>query len=169
MSGARGAWRTLLLAAVVSAGALSTTLSVAGACDACLEDKVAATYDWRVIVATKQQGHTVVFGAISGSVAPGDEALKARLLRQLSSVAGVDARSVRVSLAPAAVSFSCDPRRTSTAALLAAMNQRIRGSGLRLVLLRIGAPGSAGPAVSAASVKALHGARRRSPSRGGVR
>ena len=117
---------------------------VARACDACLEDKIAATYDWQIVSAAKQQGHTVVFGAIKGPLAPGDAAVKSRLDRVLSAVPGVDSRSVRVSLAPPAISFSSDLRRHSAAALLATMNERLRGSGLQLVLLRIGAPGMAG-------------------------
>src|SRR5262249_56109157 len=47
----------------------------ASACNACLEDKIAATYDWRVVSQAKERGHTVVFAAIRGAVSPGDSTL----------------------------------------------------------------------------------------------
>jgi hypothetical protein len=121
---------------------------VARACDACLEDKIAATYDWQIVSAAKRQGHTVVFGAIKGPLSPGDEGVKRRLGHTLAAIPGIDAGSVRVSLAPPAISFATDLKRHAAAALLATMNERLHGSGLRLVLLRVGAPGTAGTSIS---------------------
>jgi hypothetical protein len=113
------------------------------ACDACLEDKIAATYDWQIVSSAKRAGHTVVFTAIQGPVAPGDAGLERRLSR-LSVTPGVDAGSMRTSLAPPALSFACDLRRRKVAEVLAAMNRALRDSGLRLALVRVGAP--SGPA-----------------------
>ena len=111
------------------------------ACNVCLEDKIAATYDWQVVANARRTGHQVVFVAIQGTVAPRDEALTRRLVRQLSTVHGVDAGTVRISLAPPAASFACDPRHDPPAQVIAAMNRALRPDGLMLALVRVGAPG----------------------------
>jgi hypothetical protein len=117
----------------------------ARACNACVEDKVAATYDWQVVSAAKARGHTIVFTAIRGTVAPGDSALARKLARQIGGVAGVDAGTPRISLAPPAASFAFDPARHSVTQLLAAINARLKSSGLSLSVVRVGAPGAAAP------------------------
>jgi len=128
-----------ILLAVVSVCALSIT-SLGWACEACLEDKIAATYDWQIVAAAKRQGHTVVFSAIKGPITPGDNDLRGRLVRELSAIPGVDAGTVRVSLAPPAVSFATDLRRTPASDIVAKANHRLRGERLKLEIVRIGAP-----------------------------
>ena len=94
--------RAVVAAAWAGAMPLALRFTPARACNACLEDKIAATYDWQVVSAAKARGHIVVFAAIHGPVAPADSALARRLARQLGGVAGVDAGTPRVSLAPPA-------------------------------------------------------------------
>jgi hypothetical protein len=156
MRALRGVSFIPLMLVVVAGGAWFAFTSVARACDACLEDKIAATYDWQVVSVAKRQRHTVIFTAIKGGVAPGNVALKDRLVRDLSIVRGVDAGTVRVSLAPPAVSFASDLERRSAAELLATMNERLHGAGLRLQLVRVGAPGIAEATASNKSVKGPH-------------
>jgi len=110
------------------------------ACDACLEDKIAATYDWEVVSAAKRQGHTVIFTAIQGPVGPQDKRLGRRLTEELLAVPGVDAGSVRVALSPPAVSFSSNLAKRRVDAILQAANHRLRALRLKLVVVRIGAP-----------------------------
>lgn len=126
----------------LSALLLITMLSVREglACDACLEDKIAATYDWEVVSAAKRQGHTVIFTAIQGPVGPQDQRLRRRLREELLAVPGVDAGSVRVALSPPAVSFSSNLTKRRVDAILQAANQRLRTVRLKLVVVRIGAP-----------------------------
>jgi len=112
----------------------------ARACNACLEDKVAATYDWQVVSTARRRGHQVVFVAIQGKVAPRDSALARTLDRRISAIKGVDAGTVRVSLVPPAASFACDPARDSPQRLIEAMNRALRPSQLRLAIVSLGVP-----------------------------
>lgn len=112
----------------------------AGACNACLEDKIAATYDWQVVRAAKGRGHTVVFTAVRGKVAPGNAALARTLARTVGAQHGVDAGTVRVSLAPPAASFACSATQNRPATVIAAANRALAPSGLSLAIVRIGAP-----------------------------
>jgi len=135
-----GALASLLVGAFLAA-------PVAVACNACLEDRIAATYDWQVVAAARRNGHTVVFTTLVGPVTPGDDALARRIVRRLSATPGVDPGTVRVSLAPPAASFACDPERRAPTDLVSSMNERLRSSGLRLTVVRVGAPG--GPVTTA--------------------
>jgi hypothetical protein len=117
------------------------------ACNACLEDKIAATYDWQVAAAAQRRGHTVVFLALVGPVTPGDDALARRIAHRLAATPGVDAGTVRVALAPPAVSVAGDLRRHAVTDLVASMNERLRPEGLRLTVVRVGSPGE--PATTA--------------------
>ena len=111
--------------------------AAATACNACKEDKIAATYDWQVVSAAKEHGHTVVFTAIQGKLAPHDAALAQALRRKLGALHGVDPGTVRVSLAPPAASFAIG---TSPASVLSAANRALAPSGLSLTIVRVGAP-----------------------------
>src|SRR5262249_44340801 len=112
----------------------------ASACNACLEDKIAATYDWRVVSQAKERGHTVVFAAIRGAVSPGDSTLARAVQRRLAVVRGVDPGTVRVSLAPPAASFACDGVHAAPRTVIAAANRALASSGHSLALVRVGAP-----------------------------
>ncbi|HKA25365.1 MAG TPA: hypothetical protein VKF80_10320 [Candidatus Eisenbacteria bacterium] len=112
----------------------------ASACNACLEDKIAATYDWRVVSQAKERGHTVVFAAIRGAVSPGDSTLAHAVQRRLAAVRGVDPGTVRVSLAPPAASFACDGVHAAPRTVIAAANRALASSGHSLALVRVGAP-----------------------------
>jgi hypothetical protein len=127
--------RALLLVALLVAWP-----ATARACNACLEDKIAATYDWQVVAAAKERGHTVVFTAVRGRVAPRDSALARTLSRKLAAVHGVDPGTVRVSLAPPAASFACDAAHAPPATVIAAANRALAPSGVSLAMVRQGAP-----------------------------
>jgi hypothetical protein len=100
------------------------------ACGACVEDKVAATYDHQVVQRAEAAGDIVVFCEIEG--APD--------LQRLSQVArrqpGIRAASVRTSANPAAISFAVNPNRLSPQAAVDAA-QRSLGDGARLTILRL--------------------------------
>jgi hypothetical protein len=132
--------RAVIIAAVFLT-ALALPVEPVRACNVCLEDKIAATYDWQVVANARRTGHQVVFVAIQGNVAPRDEALTRRLVHQLGTVPGVDVGTVRVSLAPPAASFACDPGHHPPAQVVATMNRALRPQGLMLAIVRVGAPG----------------------------
>lgn len=127
ISGRRAGARlvTGLLALVLLAEA-----PAAKACMICDQDKVAATYDFAVVTAAAARHHRMLFGALEGPVPPDDRALSRRILRSLARVPGVDVGTVRVSLAPAAVSLAWNPERTTEKRLLAAVREALHPAGL---------------------------------------
>jgi len=139
----RWARRMALAAIALAAG----TVRPVPACDACLEDKIAATYDWNVVSAAERRHHTVVFAALRGPVTPGDPALARTVTRAVQGIAGVDAGTVRVASSPPAVSFACDPARAAPAALVRSINRSL-GAGRSLVIVRVGAPRTPAPVAS---------------------
>ena len=103
------------------------------ACGACVEDKVAATYDHSAVVRAATNGNVTVFCDVIGRV-------EARHLRAaVRQVRGVDARSVRVSVQPAALSFAVDPAAGSPQAAVDAV-QRALPATARLKIVRLLAP-----------------------------
>lgn len=125
----RAAWAC----AVVLACSLART---AGACGLCVEDKVAATYEYAVVERAMSQGHEIVFAELRGPIPPGDEALRAWIARAVESVPGVDKGTARVSLEPGAVSFAHDPRTGSASRILAAIDRRVAARRLSLLFLK---------------------------------
>jgi hypothetical protein len=132
---------------MVAAGGLAPARPIV-ACNACLEDKIAATYDWQVVTSAEHRGHTVVFLALVGPARPGDEALARRIARGVSATPGVDAGTVRVSLAPPAVSFAGDLHRHRVTDLVSSMSEHLEPAGFRLTVVRIGAPGASATSAS---------------------
>jgi len=115
----------------------------AAACNACVEDKIAATYDAQVVSAARQNGHQVVFTAIQGKVGPEDSGLRRFVQSRLASLPGVDPQTVRVSLAPPAASFALDVKHHSSSEVIAAANRTLKQRGLALQVVRVGLPGGA--------------------------
>jgi hypothetical protein len=132
------AWIALRLfwTAVVLAAALALWSRPVPACEVCVEDHVAATYDYAVVAGAEAAGRKVLFVAVRGrdAAAPASEAA---LRRALYAVAAVDRASIRFSAFPSAASFAWNPKRTSSAEVLRAVNGRLGGSGLTLVALRV--------------------------------
>jgi len=109
--------------------------AAAQACGACVEDKVAATYDHAVVTGATQHGKVVVFAEPRSAGDPGkvDRALRAAASR----ASGVEAASVRTSRSPAAISFVLDPRGHDPGKTLAAIERGARVADLQLVLLKV--------------------------------
>lgn len=143
---------------VISACGLAAALSVlagirtpAGACGHCIEDKVAATYDFGVLTRAARRGHVVVYTEIRGPAAGAGPALRAFVVHALASIPGVDPGTVRVSLDPPAASFACDSATPTPGKLIAAVAPRLAAKGLSLNVIQIDrgprAPRSAAPAL----------------------
>jgi hypothetical protein len=103
---------------------------VSQACGACVEDKIAATYDHGVVERAAASGDVMVFCEVTG-------ALDAQRVKEaVRRVRGVKPQSVRLSAPLAALSFAVDPRvRSPQDAVDAA--QRTMASGTRLGIVRL--------------------------------
>jgi hypothetical protein len=120
----------LAIAAALAATAPATGL----ACGACDEDKIAATYDHAVIDAAIAGHRQVVFVAIDGPVDA--QRIAMRLTAAAAKVRGVQAGTLRTSLAPPAFSFVLDTTQTPTAAV-AGFRNAVGDSTARLTVVKI--------------------------------
>lgn len=130
-------WTIAPVALAVAVWLVVTARTPAHACGHCIEDKIAATYDYAVLTRAARDAHVVVFADIRGPAAGAGPALKALIARTLAATPGIDAGTVRVSLDPPAASFSCDPVRHAPNALLEIINPRLAVKGLRLAVIKI--------------------------------
>ena len=105
------------------------------ACGACVEDRVAATYDHAVMTAAAARHHVVVFVGIDST--RGGTAIVNEVRRAAAASNGVDAASVRVSAEPSALSFAIDPAVTTPKAALAAIQTRLRAKKVALTMIRV--------------------------------
>lgn len=121
------------LIALLTAVALGTPATV-GACGACDEDKVAATYDHAVVEAAIAKGELIVFVAVDGPVSI--EALPARIAAAARTVRGVRKGTVRIATSPPAFSFALDAREKPEVALTS-FRQSFTDRNARLSLLRV--------------------------------
>ena len=103
-------------------------------CGACIEDKIAATYDHATVTAAATRGDRIVFGAIDGAVDP--QRVRERILAMAPRVRGVRKQTVHASIAPPAFSFGLDRRATPESAV-AELERRMAVPGLRLTVIRV--------------------------------
>lgn len=115
---------------ILIAVALAATAPASLACGACVEDKVAATYDHAVVEHAAASGDVMVFCEVIGR-------LDAQLLKQaMRRVHGVRPQSVRVSTQPPAMSFAVDRKARSPQDAVGAA-QRSLVPGTRLIIVRL--------------------------------
>ena len=108
--------------------------AVALACGACIEDRIAATYDHATVTAAAASGHQVVFGAIEGAVDPRRAGQRIRALAP--KIHGVHGKTLHVSVDPAAFSFALD-RRATPQSVIDELERRVGIAGLRLTVIRV--------------------------------
>ncbi len=121
---------------VLARMALCTALAAplgALACGACIEDKIAAAYDYAVVQDAAAKKHVVVFASIDGAGEPAKQA--DRVKNAAARVAGVDRASIRAAASPSALSFALDPHAKDPQAALAAIEKAVPGT--QLTLLRV--------------------------------
>ncbi len=121
-----------LLAATLLAAAVPLPVA---ACGVCIEDKVAATYDFEVAAAATKKQHAVLFFELQGAVANDPKTVQA-IAAAAAKVRGVERDSTRVSLQPAAVSVVVNPKRHATADMQARLQQALAPWRLQPKLLR---------------------------------
>jgi hypothetical protein len=119
---------------LAGAALLAGLLGQVHACGVCAEDKIAATYDHRSVREALARGRVVVYCELAGLPDAGRVRVAAARMR------GVDARSVRVSAQPGALSFVLDPRQQSAQAAVLAL-QAALPPGAKVSILKVeGAP-----------------------------
>ena len=121
-----------LRAAVAAAGLLAGGAALA--CGHCVEDRIAAVYDHALVQRALASGHSIAYFAWDGAMARND-ALRRQLLALAAAVPGVDKGGVRVSMEPAAIAVAFDPRRSSGAAIAAALQGAMRRLSVEIVPL----------------------------------
>ena len=124
----------ILIAAAIAAGGPGASW----ACGACIEDKVAATYDHAVIKAAIARHHQVVFVAVDGPVSAAK--VNARVAATATRVRGVQAGTLRTSLTPPAFSFALDATESPEGAV-SGFRKVVADPAARLTLVRIMADG----------------------------
>lgn len=118
--------RRTWIAALLAAGALPA----AQACGTCVEDKIAATYDYAEVQRAAAVGRAVVYCEVAG---PWDAA---RLQAAARKVRGLDAKSLRLSREPAALSFALDTKKQSPQAAVLAL-QVAAPAGTRIAIVKV--------------------------------
>ncbi len=112
---------------------LLTLAAASWPCGVCVEDKVAATYDYAVVQQAASKGRLMVFCEVGGAVDA------SRIRNAARQVRGLDRSSVRLSTQPAALSFALDPAQLSPQAAVAAL-QRAVAPGTRLAIVKLVTP-----------------------------
>ena len=106
------------------------------ACGHCVEDKMAAVYDFAVVSRAQAQHQHVAFVAIDGTFTT-DAKTRSAITEMVRTARGVDQASVRVSLELAAISFAYDPKRASFASIHRSIGRQLSGIGLRISEMKI--------------------------------
>lgn len=126
----------LFWVAFIFAVALALWSRPVPACEICVEDHVAATYDYAVIALAEAAGRKVLFVAVRGKDAGAPQS-EAAVRRALAAIPGVDRASIRFSAFPTAASFAWNPKRYDSSDVLRHVNGGLGGSGLTLVALKV--------------------------------
>lgn len=103
------------------------------ACGACVEDKVAATYDHAVISQAKAKHQQVLFVALDG---PNAERAAQRITAAAAKVRGVETKTLRMSASPAAFSIAA-ARSEPPERAVAAFRDALRDPAMQLTLVRV--------------------------------
>jgi hypothetical protein len=114
----------------------ATQVPVALACGYCVEDKLAATYDHRVVTRAMERGRAMVFMEVAG-MERAEHGFAPALVATVEAVPGVNRGTVRISAAPAAVSFSFDADRYAVASAVSEINRKLASQKITLIVLRI--------------------------------
>jgi hypothetical protein len=119
-------------AVIAMAGMLAISNAAIG-CGACVEDKVAVTYDHAVVHAAIQAHRQVVFVALDGR----DAALVgARIVAAAATVKNVRGDSVRYATSPTAFSFAL-AKGASPDKAIAAFRTAVAGRDVRMTMIRL--------------------------------
>ena len=98
--------------------------SSAFACGYCIEDKIAAVYDYAIVSKAISEKHTVAFFAIDGPLTINEDTkLKIKSIAEATN--GIDPKSVKVSLESGSISLAFDQDRVSYASILSSLEKKL--------------------------------------------
>lgn len=121
---------------IVLALSAATAVAMSGAaiaCGACVEDKVAATYDHAVITQAIRSHRQVAFVAVD---APGVANAGRRIAAAARKVRGIDTTTMRTSQSPAALSFVVAQSEAPERAV-AGLRDALNDPAVQLTLVRV--------------------------------
>lgn len=113
--------------------ALQGTAAIA--CGHCVEDKIAAVYDYAIVTQALGQKHQIAYFAIEGALTPDNDVRQ--IIKAVESASVADKGSARVSVESASLSVAFDPRRVPFAALQKAIERKLAAKKLSLQLLQV--------------------------------
>ena len=111
------------------------------ACGHCVEDRIAAVYDHALVKQAAARKQQVAYFAWEGPVAR-SEAVRAKMLALADNARGVEKRTARVSMEPAAIAVVFDPQKMKPAQVETSLRQQLRALKISLTPLEAarGAP-----------------------------
>ncbi|HTT08022.1 MAG TPA: hypothetical protein VMH34_04455 [Gammaproteobacteria bacterium] len=120
-----------IVALLISAG-----ISPAFGCGHCVEDKIAAVYDYEMVNRAAAAGHAIAYCLIEGRLMT-DETRQREIVRSLEATAGVDPGTTRVSPENAALAFAFNATEVPLDAVLRTANGLLARKGINLVPIRV--------------------------------
>jgi len=105
--------------------------SSAIACGHCIEDKVAAVYDYALVSKAVNDKHTVAFFGIEGPLVV-NEASKRSLQSIINGIKGVDSDTARISLETGSFSVAFSPSNLSYTKLLDSLDKKLKTKNLTI-------------------------------------
>jgi len=133
--------------------ALALAATSAFACGYCVDDKVAAAYDYAVVARAFERHHEVAFLSLE-LARPVARDTEAAIRRSVERITGVDRGTVRVALEAGALSLAFDPRRAAPGSMLPALDRALAPLGVTTALLRFGKPDGKPPSAGAVATAA---------------
>ena len=138
--------------------ALTIVAAPALACGYCVEDKVAAAYDHRVVEHAATQRHEVLFLSLEFA-RPATEATAVAIRSAAESIVGVDRGTVRVAVEAGALSLAFDSRRAQLARIIKSLDRDLAPLGVSFALLRLNGPERSTAGAPAAALTPVSSAR----------
>jgi len=106
------------------------------ACGHCIEDKIAAVYDYSVVSKAVSEKHNVAYFGIDGPIVV-NTANKQSLQTAISALKGIDVNSLRISLEAGSLSLAFDPKAVSYATLLEGLEKKLKLKNLTIFPLDV--------------------------------
>jgi len=106
------------------------------ACGHCIEDKIAAVYDYSVVSKAASEKHAVAYFGIDGPIVV-NTANKQSLQTAISTLKGIDSDTLRISLESGSLSLAFDPKVVSYAMLLESLEKKLKVKNLTLFPLDV--------------------------------
>jgi hypothetical protein len=106
------------------------------ACGHCIEDKVAAVYDYRIVAKAVHEKHIVAFFGIEGPLVV-NATSKQDIQKTINNINGVDPNTSRISLETGSISLAFNPTLLTYPALLDSLDKRLHPKKLSVFPLEV--------------------------------